>query len=71
MINWVGLYLERLERFSRRALISIISKINISIIIVNIAKSVWDFYVHLDPIYLPMCGVGILVAHPVYMVVKV
>jgi len=34
---WAGLYLE-LERFSRRALISTISKINISIIIANITK---------------------------------
>jgi len=35
LISWAGLYLERLERFSRRALISTISKINISIIITN------------------------------------
>jgi len=28
LINWAGLYLERLKRFSRRAFISIISKIN-------------------------------------------
>jgi len=38
MINWAVLYLKRLERFSQCALISTISKINISIIIANIAK---------------------------------
>jgi len=43
LINWAGLYLERLERFSRRALISTISKINISIIIANIAKRYGTF----------------------------
>jgi len=43
LINWVGLYLERLERFSRRALISTISKINISIIIANITKQYGTF----------------------------
>jgi len=43
MINWAGLYLERVERFSRRALIRTISKINISIIIANIAKRYGTF----------------------------
>jgi len=43
MIQWAGLYLERLERFYRRALISTISKINISIIIANIAKRYGTF----------------------------
>jgi len=28
---------------------------------------VWDFYVHLDPIYLSMCSVEILAAHPIYI----
>jgi len=64
-------YLERLERFSRRALISTISKINISIIIVNIAKRYRTFmFISIPSTFyaLPsMCGVKILAAHPVYI----
>jgi len=69
LINWAGLYLERLERFScERALISTISKINISLIIANIAwESVWNFYVYLDPIYLPISSGRSLAVHLIYI----
>jgi len=43
LFNKLGRAIPRLERFSRRALINTISKINISIIIANIAKRYGTF----------------------------
>jgi len=68
MINWARLYLEWLERFFRRALISTISKINISIIIANIAKQYGTFmFISIPSTFL--CAVSEFSRHTLYILI--